>query len=107
MKVAGHLLIGVVVVVCATAVHRYPLGLLLGIATSIVLLVTIRPGWTTRTAYAAGWLLGGVVLVRERPEGDAWFLGDLSSYALMGVALVMAAVGLATLPPRRHLSSGG
>lgn len=109
MRAAGtvlaHALLGVVVLVAATAVHRTTLGLALGIATSLAVLVATRPGVPTRIAYGAGWLLAAAVLMRERPEGDTWFAGDLRSYALLGVAFVIVAVGLATLPPRRHLSS--
>lgn len=103
----AHALLGVVVLVTATAVHRHLPGLLLGVATSVAVLFAVRPGWTTRLAYAAGWVLAGAVLAQERPEGDTWFVGDLRSYALLGVALVMVLVGLATLPPRGHLSSAG
>ena len=102
----GCLVLGVVVVLCATAVHRTWYGLPLGVAASVVLLLALRPGWT-RTLYAAGWLAGGLVLVGDRPEGDAWFLADLPAYTLMGVAFVMVTVALATLPARPHLSSAG
>ncbi|MDP3968611.1 MAG: hypothetical protein Q8Q02_10030 [Nocardioides sp.] len=90
---------------CATAVHRTWYGLPLGVATSVVVLLALRPGWT-RTLYAAGWLGAGLVLVGDRPGGDAWFLADLPAYTVMGVAFVMVAVALATLPVRPHLSSG-
>lgn len=103
---AGCLLLGVVVVVCVTAVHRTWYGLPLGVLTSVVLLLALRPGWT-RSLYVAGWLGGGVVLVGDRPEGDAWFLADLPAYTVMGVAFVMVVVALGTLPARPHLSSAG
>lgn len=103
---AGCVVLGVVVVLCATAVHRTWYGLPLGVATSVVLLLALRPGWT-RTLYAGGWLGGGLVLVGARPEGDAWFLADLPAYTLVGVAFVIMAVALATLPARPHLSSAG
>ena len=103
---AGCLVLGLVVVVCATAVHRTSYGLPLGVVTSVVVLLALRPGWS-RTLYAAGWLGGGLVLVGDRPEGDAWFLADVPAYTLMGVAFVMVTVALATLPSRPHLSSAG
>lgn len=105
-RATGCLLLGMLVVLCATSVHRTWYGLPLGVATSVVLLLALRPGWT-RTLYAVGWLGGGLALVGERGEGDTWFLADLPAYTMMGVAFVMVVVALATLPVRPHLSSAG
>lgn len=103
---AGCLALGVLVVLCATAVHRTWYGLPLGVLTSVVLLLALRPGWR-RTLYAVGWLGGSLVLVGDRGDGDAWFLADVPAYTMMGVAFVMVTVALATLPVRPHLSSTG
>jgi hypothetical protein len=97
--------LGLAVATVTVAYHRLWWGMALGVATSLAVAVAIRPG-VRRVAYAAGWVLGGFLLLGERPEGDVWFTSDARAYVLMGVAFVMVVHALASLPPRARLSSG-
>jgi hypothetical protein len=51
-------------------------------------------------SYSLGWvLLLGLVLV-GRPEGDFALASDVDGYALMGVGLLLAAIGVTALLAR-------
>jgi hypothetical protein len=100
------LLVGAVTGLAAVALHERWWGLLLALVATAATLTALPPGWWSRLAFALGWT--GLVgwLVNPRPEGDYAISQDGPGYTLLGVALVVLLVGLATLPrpaarPRR------
>ncbi|WP_152605531.1 DUF6113 family protein [Cellulomonas carbonis] len=104
----GAFLLGVVVGVAGTGVHRWqqPWGLVLALAAVVAAGVLVRAwtGWVGMLALALGVfgvvsLLGqsgpgGDVVVAAQPVGYAWYLGGL-------------AVALAGLAPRRWFGEHG
>ena len=104
LRHAGALLLGVLVGVAATAVHRVtalglPTGLLLAVVASLAAAWHLRTGVVPRSAaaYCLGWVLVIGVVVAGRPEGDYAVAGDLAGYALMGTGLVLVVLGVASL----------
>lgn len=104
LRHAGAFLLGVVVGVAATAVHRVttsglPAGLLLAVVASIAAAWLLRTGVVPRSAaaYCLGWVLVIGFAVAGRPEGDFAVAGDLAGYTLMGTGLVLVVLGVASL----------
>ncbi|MCW2844678.1 MAG: hypothetical protein JWN22_2594 [Nocardioides sp.] len=100
------LLAGAVTGLATVALHELWWGLLLALVATAATLTALPPGWWSRLAFALGWtgLVGWVV--NPRPEGDYAISQDPPGYTLLGAALVVLLVGLATLPrpdgrPRR------
>jgi len=109
VRLVAHLvspLLGGVVALAALMVHRsaFPWGLVLALVTSVAvpcrLLCSRLP--RTGTAYAVGWLAVFAVALVGRPEGDFVLAGDLEGYALIAGSLAVLALGVASLPGRRH-----
>ncbi|MFC4785448.1 hypothetical protein ACT8ZV_13295 [Nocardioides sp. MAHUQ-72] len=94
----GLLLLGVGTGIASVAVHELSWGLPLVVATTAVTLVALPPGWWLRLPFALGWtgLVG--LLVDPRPEGDYVISSDWRGYTLVGLALLVLVVGIATLP---------
>lgn len=96
---------GLVLSICAVAVSRsiwrpgdlvLPWGLLLGTAGSVaaVRLAKLMGGWQAVSA-VAGWLLGMLLVLGGRPEGDFAIAGDGWGYAfLLGATVCVIAAGL-------------
>jgi hypothetical protein len=103
----GALLLGGLVALAAVGVHRsgvagLPVGLVLGGVASLYTAWHLRRSAVPRAAasYCLGWvILLGLVLV-GRPEGDFALASDAAGYALMGVGLLIAAVGVTALLAR-------
>lgn len=101
MAVASVLL-GVAVGVASVALHTEWWTLGLAAATTIVVLVALGPGWWSRLPFGIGWVLVVAMTVSPRDEGDYLVSGDAQGYLLLGLAVVVLVVSLATLPlPRR------
>ena len=92
------LVVGLVVALAAVIVHRslFPVGLLLGVATSFAV-----PSWLLRSrrprtagSYVVGWLAALVYVLIGRPEGDYVVAGDLRGYLLLATGLALVVVGL-------------
>jgi hypothetical protein len=81
------LLGGAVIGCCAVFVHGYWWGLLLGIATTVALLVAVPGGWWRRLPFALGWSGVVVLLSGERPEGDLLVRQSVSGYVLLGTGV--------------------
>ncbi|TWH03216.1 hypothetical protein L615_001200000850 [Nocardioides sp. J9] len=103
------LLAGAAVGTCAVLLHRYPWGLLLGLATTAAVLVAAVPGWWGRPAFAAGWLVVLAVASAERAEGDYLIAADGRGYTLLLSGTVVLAGGVAGFfrRPRQVHDSGG
>ena len=105
-RLAGALLLGALVGVAATAVHRVavlgiPAGLLLAVAGSLLTARHLRRGPLPRSAaaYALGWVVVVGLALAGRPEGDYAVAADVPGYVLMGTGLVLVALGVASLAP--------
>lgn len=104
MSHVGALLVGALVSLAALAVHRAGLGWLV-----LAGVVSLAVAWWLRgtsrpllaASYALGWLAVFGVAVLGRREGDYVLATDLAGYGLMGVAFVLVALTVSTLPGRR------
>jgi peptidoglycan/LPS O-acetylase OafA/YrhL len=92
------LLGGAVVGVAAVALHTIWWGLLLGALATAATVYALPAGWWLRAPFGVGWAgLVGYLSV-PRPEGDYVISSDANGYLLLGLALVVLVVSLATLP---------
>ncbi|MBI2243479.1 MAG: hypothetical protein HYU55_05865, partial [Nocardioides sp.] len=74
------------------------------VATGAVV-AALPAGWWSRLAFVVGWDLMVGWLTFPRPEGDYLISQDLPGYTVLGAALVLIVVGIATLPrPRKEAS---
>jgi hypothetical protein len=102
----GLLVVGGVTAIAAVAVHGLSWGLPLAVAATLVTLVALPAGWWLRLPFAIGWTVLIGWLVSPRPEGDYLISSDLPGYALVGLALLVLVLGIATLPrPTRRSGS--
>jgi hypothetical protein len=92
------LLAGVAAGVGTVAVYQWVWGLLLAAATAVVVVLATPAGWGTRLPFALGF--GGVAVLGALPRGEGDYLvsSSASGYAVLGVALLVLCVALATLP---------
>ena len=104
---AAFLLLGATVGLLAVVVHRsdlagVPLGLVIAPVATLVVAWSLWGSRSRRRAvyYAVGWLIVFGVLVAGRPEGDFAVAGDLTGYVLIGTALVLVVVAVASLVAR-------
>lgn len=98
LAAAGLLLAGAATGVATVALHDLWWGLLLSLAATAAAVVALRPGWWSRLAFVAGWdgMVGWLTL--PRAEGDYVISQDVQGYTVLGAALVLLVVGIATLP---------
>jgi peptidoglycan/LPS O-acetylase OafA/YrhL len=92
------LLGGAVVGVAAVALHTIWWGLLLGGLATAATVYALPAGWWLRAPFGVGWAGLVAYLSVPRPEGDYVISSDANGYLLLGLALVVLAVSLATLP---------
>lgn len=103
--------LGLAAGVAAVAVHRSPLGLLLGTGTAVVVIWTLRQ-WLPRSAsaFAAGWLIPLVFAVAGRGEGDVAVSSDTQGWLVVASGFVILVTGIACGrtpgPPRDSASRG-
>ncbi len=101
----GLLLAGAVTGVATVALHELGWGLLLALAATGAAVAALPSGWWSRLAFVVGWDLVVGWLAFPRPEGDYLISQDLPGYTVLGAALLLIVVGIATLPrPRRKAS---
>ena len=96
---AASLLLGAASALATVALHGHWWGLLLGVAATVAALVALAPGWA-RVPYAGGWAALVAYVVVPRGEGDFVLARDLAGYAVLGTALLVLVLALATLPRR-------
>jgi hypothetical protein len=97
------LVAGIGLAVATVAVYQAWWGLLLAAATTLVLEVVTPPGWTTRLPLALGFV--GVVALTAVPRGAGDYLvaSTGEGYAVLGLALLVLCIAVATLPrPERR-----
>jgi hypothetical protein len=92
------LLAGVAAGVATVAVHQWWWGLLLAVAATLLTLVAAPPGWSTRLPFAVGFAGSVLLLAVPRGEGDYLLGSTVAGYAVLGFALVVVMIALATLP---------
>lgn len=101
-------LLGLVVGVCAVAVHDYAWGLVLGLAATAATLVALPAGWWSRLSFSLGWVAVLVLVTPERAEGDYVVSGDLDGYLLLGAGIVVFGAGFVGLvAPRGAVRDSG
>jgi hypothetical protein len=101
------LVAGIAVGVGTVAVYQWWWGLLLAAATALALVLVTPPGWTTRLPLAAGFV--GIVALTAVPRGEGDYLVASTGrgYAVLGLALVVLCIAIATLPRPERRQSGG
>jgi hypothetical protein len=101
--VAALLLVaGAVTALATVALHTYGWGFLLGGAATLVALVAVGAGWSTRLAFGIGWVGFIAWVTPTRAEGDFAISSDPAGYGLLVLALAVLVYSVATLPrPRR------
>ena len=92
------LLAGIGTAVGTVAVYQWWWGLLLAAAATLLVLVATPPGWATRLPLAMGFVGTVALLAVPRGEGDYLVASTGSGYAVLGVALLVLLVAIATLP---------
>jgi hypothetical protein len=92
------LLAGVAAAVATIAVYQWWWGLLLAVAATLLTLLAAPAGWATRLPFALGF--GGVVVLLAVPRGAGDYLVASTGpgYAVLGTAVVVASIAIATLP---------
>lgn len=85
--------------VAAVAVHEIGWwGLPLALLATACTLAALPPGWWSRLPLALGWTATIGWLATPRREGDYLVSSDWRGYTLLGAALVVLVLGIATLP---------
>jgi len=88
--------------IAVIALHDLAWGLALGAAASVLAALALPPGWWGRLAFSLGTACMIGWLTMPRPEGDYVVSKDWQGYAVLGLALILLVLGVATLPrPRR------
>ena len=101
--VAALLLVaGAVTALATVALHTYWWGFLLGAVATLVALIAVGAGWSTRLAFGVGWVGFIAWVAPRRAEGDFAIGSDPAGYGLLALAVVVLVFSVATLPrPRR------
>lgn len=94
------LMAGLATGVLTVAVHDIGWAMLLAVATALLMLFAAPPGWGTRLPFGIGFVLAVGVLAVPRPEGDYLLSNDVAGYLLIGVAVLVLTLSIATLPRR-------
>ncbi|ABL80674.1 MULTISPECIES: hypothetical protein [unclassified Nocardioides] len=102
----GLLVAGAVTGVAVVALHPIGWGLALGLVATGAVVAALPAGWWSRLAFVVGWDLLVGWLTFPRPEGDYVISQDLPGYTVLGAALVLIVVGIATLPRPRGCRGG-
>lgn len=92
------LLAGVGAGVATVAVYQWWWGLLLAVAVTLLTVLAAPAGWATRLPFAIGF--GGVVMLFAVPRGAGDYLVASTGpgYAVLGTAVVVVTIAIATLP---------
>lgn len=95
---AGLLLAGCATGTSLVVLHDRTWALAVGLVAGLLAVAALPPGWWSRLAFGAGWVLVVGFATAGRPEGDSVLASDVPSYAVLGSALLVAVVVVATLP---------
>lgn len=94
----GLLAVGAGTALATVAVHELWWGLPLALVATAAALVALPAGWWARLPFALGWTAFVGWVVTPRPEGDYAISSDWRGYTVVGVALLLLVIGIATLP---------
>jgi hypothetical protein len=101
------LLAGIATAVGTVAVYQWWWGLVLAASASVLVVVATPPGWATRLPLALGFDATVVLMAVPRGEGDYLVASTGPGYAVLGVALLVLCLAVATLPrPGRRQTEG-
>ncbi len=92
------LLAGIGTAVGTVAVYQWWWGLLMAAAASLLVLLATPPGWATRLPLAVGFVGTVALMAVPRGAGDYLVASTRSGYAVLGIALAVLLVAIATLP---------
>jgi hypothetical protein len=92
------LLAGIGTAVGTVAVYQWWWGLLLAAAATLMVLLATPPGWATRLPLAVGFDGTVALLAVPRGAGDYLVASTGAGYAVLGLALAVLLVSIATLP---------
>jgi hypothetical protein len=92
------LLAGIGTAVGTVAVYQWWWGLLLAVAATLLLLLATPAGWATRLPLAVGFDGTVALLAVPRGAGDYLVASTGAGYAVLGLALAVLLVSIATLP---------
>jgi len=101
------LVLGAGTALATVALHELAWGLPLAVAATVATLVALPPGWWSRLPFALGFTAFVGWVVEPRPEGDYAISSDWRGYVVVGGALLLLVVGIATLPRPRPRTSPG
>ena len=96
------LMAGLATGVLIVAVHQRWWSLALGMSVALLLLVCAPRGWWTRLPYGLGYAGAVGLLAVPRPEGDYLVAADLKGFVVLGTAVVVLVLSVATLPRPRE-----
>lgn len=102
----GLLLGGLVVGLATVALHQDWWGLALGAAATSATLAALPAGWWLRTPFGLGAAVMIGYLALPRPEGDYVIAATARGYLLLGLAVIVLVVAVATLPRRARPRTG-
>ena len=94
----GLLAVGAGTALATVAVHELWWGLPLALVATAAALVALPAGWWARLPFALGWTGFVGWVVTPRPEGDYAISSDWRGYTVVGAALLLLVIGIATLP---------
>ena len=94
----GLLAVGAGTALATVAVHELSWGLPLALAATAAALIALPAGRWARLPFALGWTGFVGWVVTPRPEGDFAISSDWRGYTVVGVALLLLVIGIATLP---------
>ena len=92
------LVAGIGLAVGTVAVYQWWWGLVLAAVATLLVLVAAPAGWATRLPLALGFDATVALTALPRPEGDYLVASTASGYAVLGLALLVLCVAVATLP---------
>ncbi|HCB07016.1 MAG TPA: hypothetical protein PLZ93_22325 [Nocardioides sp.] len=92
------LLAGIALGVATVAVYQWWWGLLLAAVASVLVTIATPAGWGSRLPFALGFDAVAVLAAVPRGEGDYLLTSTGAGYAVLGLALVVLMLAVATLP---------
>lgn len=99
--------VGAATGLASVALHQKAVPwLVLAVAAPLSATVALSPGWP-RVGFGLGWVALVMMAVRTRPEGDYVISATVSGYVLLGSALLLMVLAVATVPVRRAESGSG
>ncbi|WP_134739620.1 hypothetical protein [Nocardioides sp. 503] len=102
----GLLVLGAATGLATVVLHGAWWGLVLGVVATVASLVALPGGWWARAPFGVAWA-GTVGYFSVRlGEGDYLVAANLHGYLLLGCAMVVLVVSLATLPRPGRADAG-